>query len=65
MKRLFNVNDFSGYTIYFTPNSFAKAIAPKELDTSFDAKLTKFDGLIIKEVFIKLKKIDRLGNIKS
>jgi len=60
--RLFEVNDFSGYTIYFTPNRFAKAIAPKELDTSFDSKLTKYDGVIIKDVCIKIK-IDRLGNI--
>ncbi|MDO9153271.1 MAG: HNH endonuclease domain-containing protein [Paludibacter sp.] len=60
--RLFEVNDFSGYTIYFTPNRFAKAIAPKELDTSFDTKLTKYEGVIIKDVCIKLK-IDRLGNI--
>ena len=61
-KRLFQVNDFSGYTIYFMPNRFAKAIAPKELDTSFDAKLTKFEGNAIKDNCIKLK-VDRLGNI--
>lgn len=60
--RLFNVNDFSGITIYFTPNRFAKAIAPKELDTSFDAKLSKINGISIKDVCIKLK-VDRLGNI--
>jgi CRISPR-associated endonuclease Csn1 len=62
--RLYNVNDFSGYTIYFTPNQFAKNIAPKELDTSFDSKLSKsLEGLTIKENFWKLE-VDRLGKIK-
>jgi len=61
-KRFFNVNDFTGVTVYFTPNSFAKAIASKELDTSFDSKLSKFEGKSIKEHCIKLN-IDRLGNI--
>jgi len=62
-KRFFNVNDFTGVTVYFTPNSFAKAVASKELDTSFDSKLSKFEGKSIKEHCIKLN-IDRLGNIK-
>ena len=63
--RLFNVNDFSGYTIYFSPNSFAKNIAPKELDSSFDSKMSKdFNGSIIKENFIKLK-VNRLGQIEN
>lgn len=62
-KQLFNVNDFSGYTIYFTPNSFAKNIAAKELDSSFDSKLSKdFEGKTIKDNFIKLK-VNRLGQI--
>lgn len=65
VHRLYNVNDFSGYTIYFTPNQFAKNIAPKELDSSFDSKLSKsLEGLIIKENFWKLE-IDRLGKIKK
>lgn len=64
-NRLYNVNDFSGYTIYFTPNQFAKNIAPKELDTSFDSKLSKsFEGITIKENFWKLE-VDRLGKIKK
>ncbi|ENA1807790.1 hypothetical protein ABF226_002234 [Flavobacterium psychrophilum] len=63
--RLYNVNDFSGYTIYFTPNQFAKNIAPKELDTSFDSKLSKsLEGITIKENFWKLE-VDRLGKIKK
>ncbi|MEZ7503653.1 type II CRISPR RNA-guided endonuclease Cas9 [Flavobacterium sp. Arc2] len=64
VHRLYNVNDFSGYTIYFTPNQFAKNIAPKELDTSFDSKLSKsLEGMTIKEKFWKLE-VDRLGKIK-
>lgn len=64
VHRLYNVNDFSGYTVYFTPNQFAKNIAPKELDTSFDSKLSKsLEGMTIKENFWKLE-IDRLGKIK-
>ena len=63
-KRLFNVNDFSGVTIYFAPNTFAKNIAAKELDTSFDSKQSKFDGISIKEICIKLK-VDRLSNISK
>ena len=63
VHRLYNVNDFSGYTIYFTPNQFAKNIAPKELDTSFDSKLSKsLEGITIKENFWKLE-VDRLGKI--
>lgn len=65
VHRLYNVNDFSGYTIYFTPNQFAKNIAPKELDTSFDSKLSKsLEGITIKENFWKLE-VDRLGKIKK
>jgi len=73
MERLFNVNDFSGVTAYFSQNSFAKNIFPKEVDLSwnekkqklsgsFDAKTAAFNKKSIKEVCIKLK-IDRLGNI--
>ena len=61
-NRIFAVNDFSGLTIYFTPHNFAKNIAPKELDSSFDSKQSKFEKNSIKEVCWKLK-IDRLGNI--
>ncbi|MCG2462820.1 type II CRISPR RNA-guided endonuclease Cas9 [Flavobacteriaceae bacterium F89] len=71
---LYNVNDFSS-TCYYSPNSIAKAIAPKEVDLSFDEKKNKVtgsfdtktasvDGVQIKDVCIKLK-IDRLGNIKK
>jgi CRISPR-associated endonuclease Csn1 len=71
-KRIYNVNDFSS-TCYFTPNSIAKAIAPKEVDLSydkekneatgsFDTKTASLNGKQIKNVCIKLR-IDRLGNI--
>ena len=71
-KRLYNVNDFSS-TCYYTPNSFSKAIMPKEVDLkydiknnkilgSFDSKTASFEGKQIKDICIKLK-IDRLGNI--
>jgi len=73
MKRLFVVNDFSN-TCYFSPNSLAKQIVPKEVDLNFDVKNNKlsgsfdtktasFEGKQIKDVCIKLK-TDRLGNIK-
>ena len=64
IKRFFNVNDFSGITIYYTPNQFSKAIAPKELDSSFDSKQSKLLGQSIKDVCWKIK-MDRLGNISS
>jgi len=71
-NRLYNVNDFSS-TCYFTPNTVAKAIAPKEIDLnydikknkisgSFDIKTASLNGMQIKEHCIKLF-IDRLGNI--
>ncbi|APQ17683.1 type II CRISPR RNA-guided endonuclease Cas9 [Maribacter hydrothermalis] len=74
-KRLYNVNDFSGYTIYFSPNTLAKSICPKEVDMkfdekkqkptgSFDSKTASLDGMSIKERCIKLI-IDRLGNISK
>ena len=73
MERLFNVNDFSGVTAYFSQNSFAKNIFPKEVDLnwnekkqklsgSFDAKTASFNKKSIKDICIKLK-VDRLGNI--
>ena len=73
LKRIYNVNDFSGYTIYFSPNTFSKSICPKEVDMkfdskkqkttgSFDAKTASFEGISIKERCIKLK-VNRLGNI--
>ncbi|MEO7924705.1 MAG: type II CRISPR RNA-guided endonuclease Cas9 [Chitinophagaceae bacterium] len=72
MKRLLNVNDFSG-TCYFTPNRLAKPIASKEVDLSFDetknkltgsfdTKTASFEGKQIKEICIKIN-IDRLGNL--
>ena len=36
--RIMKVNDFSGVTCYFTPNTLSIAIAPKEIDSSFDNK---------------------------
>ncbi len=73
LKRLYNVNDFSGYTIYFSPNTLSKSICPKEVDMkfdekkqkttgSFDSKTASFEGISIKERCVKLK-IDRLGII--
>jgi CRISPR-associated endonuclease Csn1 len=73
LNRIYNVNDFSGLTCYFTPNTISKSICPKEVDMKFDAKKKKItgsfdtktaslDGVSIKEICIKLK-IDRLGNI--
>ncbi|MDP4187646.1 MAG: HNH endonuclease domain-containing protein, partial [Bacteroidota bacterium] len=38
MERIFNVNDFSGVTAYFSQNSFAKNIFPKEMDLSWNEK---------------------------
>lgn len=75
LERIYNVNDFSGVTIYFSQNSFAKNIYPKEMDMSwnekkqkpsgsFDSKTASFNGKSIKDSFIKLK-IDRLGNISK
>jgi CRISPR-associated endonuclease Csn1 len=75
LERIYNVNDFSGYTVYFSQNSFAKNIYPKEMDLSwnvkkgkasgsFDSKTASFNGKSIKDSFIKLK-IDRLGNISK
>ena len=67
-ERIYNVNDFSSTTCYFTPNRVAKAICPKEIDKkgkdsgSFDTKTASIEGVQIKEVCIKLK-VDRLGNI--
>lgn len=62
VNRIFVVNDFSGVTIYFTPNSFAKNIAPKELDTSFDSKQSKINEILIKETCWKLE-VNRIGEI--
>ncbi len=75
LERIYNVNDFSGGTIYFSQNSFAKNIYPKEMDMtwnekkqklsgSFDSKTASFNKKSIKEIFIKLK-VDRLGNISK
>lgn len=75
LKRIFVVNDFSGKTCYFRPNSIAQSIAPKEVDLNFDAKKNKltgsfdiktasFEGSQIKDICIKLK-VDRLGNISK
>lgn len=75
LKQVYNVNDFSGVTCYFTPNRLATSICPKEVDMkynekkkkiigSFDTKTASLDGNSIKERFVKLK-IDRLGNISK
>ena len=72
-ERLYMVNDFSGGTAYFSQNSFAKNIFPKEMDLSwnekkqklsgsFDAKTASYNKKPIKEICLKLN-IDRLGNI--
>lgn len=62
--RVMAVNDFTGVTCYFTPNTLAKAIAPKEVDTSFDSKTAKLIDITIKDYCWKLK-VDRLGNITN
>ena len=75
LPRLFNVNDFSGNTCYFAPNSFAKAITSKEVDMkydakrdkiagSFDSKTASLDGFSIKEICWKLT-TNRLGKIEK
>jgi len=75
LQRVYNVNDFSGVTCYFTPNSLSKSICPIEVDMkyderkqkttgSFDTKTASLDGISIKERCIKLK-VDRLGNISK
>lgn len=76
-SRIFIVNDFDDYTIYFRPYNIAKAIISKEVDLrfkfiqkdnclkligSFDDKTANFEGISIKETCIPLK-VDRLGNI--
>lgn len=72
-ERMYRVNDFSEYTIYFQPNNFAKEILPKEVDLNYNEKEHKlqgsyshktasFKGKQIKETCIKLR-VDRLGNI--
>lgn len=74
LDRLYNVNDFSSTTCYFTPNRFAKAIRNKEVDLnynekknktsgSFDNKTASLNGVQIKDICIKLK-VDRLGKIE-
>ena len=71
--RIFAVNDFSDNTIYFRPQSHAKALDDKEVDMRYDYnknkivgsysdKTANFDGMQIKEVCIPIQ-IDRLGNI--
>lgn len=73
LERIYNVNDFSGYTIYFSQNSFAKNIYPKEMDMtwnekkqkpsgSFDSKTASYNKKSIKDIFVKIH-VDRLGNI--
>lgn len=63
-KNIFCVNDFSGVTIYFFPDNFAKAVGPKELDSSFDSKQSKCSLGIIKDKCWKLK-LNRLGQIEQ
>lgn len=75
VKQIYNVNDFSGVTCYFTPNTLATSICPKEVDMkydekkkkivgSYDTKTASLNGNSIKERFIRLN-IDRLGNISK
>ncbi|MGL6128885.1 MAG: type II CRISPR RNA-guided endonuclease Cas9, partial [Chryseobacterium artocarpi] len=75
ITRLYNTNDFSGVTVYFSQNSFAKHIYPKEMDLSwnekkqklsgsFDSKTASYNNTSIKDIFIKVK-VDRLGNISK
>ena len=72
-KRIFVVNDFSGNTIYFRPQSHAKALIEKEVDMKYDSnknkivgsfsdKTASFCGVQIKEICIPVK-VDRLGNL--
>ena len=72
-SRIFAVNDFSGNTIYFRPQSHAKALDDKEVDMRYDYnknkivgsysdKTANFDGMQIKEICIPIQ-VDRLGNI--
>jgi CRISPR-associated endonuclease Csn1 len=72
IERIWMVNDFST-AIYFRPNRFSRAIAPKEVDLffnkkknklqgSFDYKTASFEGQQIKETCIKIQ-VDRLGKI--
>jgi CRISPR-associated endonuclease Csn1 len=73
VNRIWNLNDFSGETIYFTPNRLAKSIIEKEVDLkinqktgklqgSFDTKTASIGGMSIKSICWKLK-INRLGKI--
>jgi len=62
-NRIMSVNDFTGVTCYFTPNALAKAITSKEVDSSFDSKTAKLNGVSIKDRCWKLQ-VDRLGNVK-
>ncbi|WP_221630263.1 type II CRISPR RNA-guided endonuclease Cas9 [Chryseobacterium lactis] len=75
ITRLYNTNDFSGVTAYFSQNSFARHIYPKEMDLSwnvkkqklsgsFDSKTASYNKTPIKDIFIKVK-VDRLGNISK
>lgn len=59
-NRIYCVNDFSGVTCYFTPNHMAKAIVSKEIDSSFDSKTARYNGLVIKDVCWKIS-VDRIG----
>ena len=73
IKRIYTVNDFSGVTIYFTPNTLATNIVAKEVDLkkdekneklvgSFDVKTASFESMPIKDFCWKIE-ADRLGNI--
>jgi CRISPR-associated endonuclease Csn1 len=76
-ERIYRINDFSKYDIYFKPNRFAYPIKSKELHTSYDDKCSRLivtnkkdiegnditeEQIMIKDVCIKIK-VDRLGNI--
>ncbi|RLD55364.1 MAG: CRISPR-associated protein Csn1, partial [Bacteroidetes bacterium] len=71
-NRVFVVNDFTGVTCYFTPNTIATEIANHEVDfswnekkkkvTGFNTKTAVFQKKSIKDRCIKLK-VNRLGQI--
>lgn len=62
IERIYKMNDSSGVTCYFTPITFSKSIAPKEIDKNFDLKTAKINDVSIKDVCWKIK-TNRIGEI--
>ncbi len=60
VKRLFNVNQFSGHRIYFVPNNVSDVINSEEFGSQ--NCLEMFEGSAIRHSCIKVQ-FDRLGNI--